>query len=216
MGIYLSVVTRELVIISGFFTQLMMMMISVFLMSSLTDTQLSFMEQEYQSLGLTIGIIVMSITGLIAVLSSAVNSGLSNTEIKQRILPNQGIWNSRINSVKIGVIAGVIVGLTIGVIMGLIIGVIVEPIAGLITGLIFVLVFGLISGLITGYKNGGITCIQHFNLRQILHRKVCIPWNYARFLDYATELRLMKKVGGGYVFYHRMLMEHFASMELKQ
>ena len=216
MGIYLSVVTRELVIISGFFTQLMMMMISVFLMSSLTDTQLSFMEQEYQSLGLTIGIIVMSITGLIAVLSSAVNSGLSNTEIKQRILPNQGIWNSRINSVKIGVIAGVIVGLTIGVIMGLIIGVIVEPIAGLITGLIFVLVFGLISGLITGYKNGGITCIQHFNLRQILHRKGCIPWNYARFLDYATELRLMKKVGGGYVFYHRMLMEHFASMELKQ
>nr|MDJ0568382.1 zinc ribbon domain-containing protein [Pleurocapsa sp. MO_192.B19] len=45
--------------------------------------------------------------------------------------------------------------------------------------------------------------------RRILYRKGRIPWNYARFLDYASERLLMKKVGGGYIFYHRMLMEHF-------
>ena len=72
------------------------------------------------------------------------------------------------------------------------------------------LVGGLILGLILGLLNGGATCIQHFNLRQILHSKGRIPWNYAHFLDYASDRLLMKKVGGGYVFYHRMLMEHFA------
>ncbi|QYO63721.1 hypothetical protein [Leptolyngbya sp. 7M] len=68
----------------------------------------------------------------------------------------------------------------------------------------------LILGLSVGLVYGGLACIQHFNLRLILYRKGRIPWNYARFLDYAAERLLMKKVGGGYVFVHRMLMEHFA------
>ena len=85
----------------------------------------------------------------------------------------------------------------------------------LIYGLIAGLGLGLIGGLIGGLMNGGATCIQHFNLRRILYRKGRIPWNCARFLDYASERLLMKKVGGGYIFYHRMLMEHFAQMHLK-
>jgi hypothetical protein len=44
-----------------------------------------------------------------------------------------------------------------------------------------------------------------------LHRTT-IPWNYARFLDYATERLFLQKVGGGYIFVHRMLLEHFAGM----
>jgi predicted NACHT family NTPase len=75
------------------------------------------------------------------------------------------------------------------------------------------LIFGLMGGLILGLLNGGFSCIQHFNLRRILYQKGRIPWNYARFLDYVSERLLMKKVGGGYVFYHRMLMEHFARLE---
>jgi hypothetical protein len=39
------------------------------------------------------------------------------------------------------------------------------------------------------------------------------PWNYTRFLDYATEYLFMKKDGGAYNFIHRMLMEHFAQMK---
>jgi hypothetical protein len=41
-----------------------------------------------------------------------------------------------------------------------------------------------------------------------------IPWDYARFLDYATELGFLEKVGNGYIFIHRLLLEHFAQMEL--
>ncbi|MEO0397453.1 MAG: hypothetical protein AAF243_15915, partial [Cyanobacteria bacterium P01_A01_bin.137] len=56
---------------------------------------------------------------------------------------------------------------------------------------------------------GGSACIQHFFLRLVLCLKDFIPWDYAKFLDFASDRLLMKKVGGGYIFFHRMLMEHF-------
>ena len=72
----------------------------------------------------------------------------------------------------------------------------------------------LIRELIIRLVNGGIACIKHFTLRLILYFNNYIPWNYARFLDYAAERIFLQKVGGGYIFIHRMLMEHFAQMEL--
>jgi DNA polymerase III delta prime subunit len=56
-------------------------------------------------------------------------------------------------------------------------------------------------------------CFKHFWLRFILFRSKNIPGNYAKFLDYVTERLFLQKVGGGYIFIHRMLMEHFAQME---
>ncbi|NEO65935.1 MAG: hypothetical protein F6J98_38330, partial [Moorea sp. SIO4G2] len=63
--------------------------------------------------------------------------------------------------------------------------------------------------------SGGLACIQHFNLRLVLYHNNYIPWNYARFLDYAADRIFLQKVGGGYIFIHRMLMEHFAEMKLE-
>jgi hypothetical protein len=36
---------------------------------------------------------------------------------------------------------------------------------------------------------------------------------YIRFLDYAAERVFLRKVGGGYIFTHRLLMEYFATLE---
>lgn len=55
--------------------------------------------------------------------------------------------------------------------------------------------------------------LKHLSLRLVLWQSGAIPWNYARFLDYAAERIFLQKVGGGYIFIHRMLMEHFAQME---
>jgi len=33
-----------------------------------------------------------------------------------------------------------------------------------------------------------------------------------RFLDYAAALIFLRKVGGGYIFVHRLVMEHFAGL----
>jgi hypothetical protein len=64
--------------------------------------------------------------------------------------------------------------------------------------------------LIGGLAKGGDACIQHFVLRLILYCNGYIPWNYARFLDYATDRLFLQRVGGGYRFMHDLLRLHFA------
>jgi len=38
------------------------------------------------------------------------------------------------------------------------------------------------------------------------------PFNFIKFLDYCAKLILLKKVGGGYIFIHRMLLDYFADL----
>ena len=72
---------------------------------------------------------------------------------------------------------------------------------------------GASAGLIFGLASpAGIACIQHFTLRLVLCFSGYIPWNYARFLDYASDRIFLQKVGGGYIFIHRLLLEHLAQM----
>ena len=64
----------------------------------------------------------------------------------------------------------------------------------------------LVSGLFFGWR----ACLQHLLLRLLLWRGDLAPLDYVRFLDYAAERVLLRKVGGGYIFLHRTLMEWFA------
>jgi len=50
-------------------------------------------------------------------------------------------------------------------------------------------------------------------LRFLLWRARSIPWNLPQFLDYAAERILLRQVGGGYIFVHRLLLEYFASLD---
>jgi hypothetical protein len=59
---------------------------------------------------------------------------------------------------------------------------------------------------------GGLAVIQHFTLRFILYCSSHIPWSFVRFLDYAAERIFLRKVGGGYIFVHRLLQDYFASL----
>jgi hypothetical protein len=54
---------------------------------------------------------------------------------------------------------------------------------------------------------------QHLILRSLLTISRQAPLNLAKFLDYASERILLRKVGGGYVFLHRMLLEYFANLD---
>ena len=69
------------------------------------------------------------------------------------------------------------------------------------------IIFGSFSGQVVGFA-----CIQHFILRLTLYKYKYIPWNYTHFLEYATERIFLQKVGGGYIFVHRLLLEHFAAL----
>jgi hypothetical protein len=46
-------------------------------------------------------------------------------------------------------------------------------------------------------------------------RKRYAPWDYARFLDYASEKLFLKKAGGVYEFVHPTLRDHFAEMSIE-
>jgi hypothetical protein len=58
----------------------------------------------------------------------------------------------------------------------------------------------------------GAAVMRHFFLRAILSFLGHTPPNYVKFLDHATSLVFLQKVGGGYIFIHRLVMEHFASL----
>jgi eukaryotic-like serine/threonine-protein kinase len=83
---------------------------------------------------------------------------------------------------------------------------------GLISGLHFGPFVGLIGGLIGGLNRGGSAVIKHYALRLILWRSGYTPFNFIKFLDHCARLILLKKVGGGYIFVHRMLLEYFADL----
>lgn len=58
----------------------------------------------------------------------------------------------------------------------------------------------------------GFDVVQHYVLRSILRLKGRAPGSYVTFLDYATRLIFLQKVGGGYIFIHRLVMDHFANL----
>ncbi len=60
--------------------------------------------------------------------------------------------------------------------------------------------------------NGGTAVILHYTFRYFIHRNNHFPWNLIHFLDYAAERIFLRKVGGGYIFVHRMLQDYFASL----
>ena len=145
--------------------------------------------------GLITGLIVGLFFGLFFVLIG----GLKGPEIQNKFKPIQGILMSAQNFLLF-VISSVMI-IVISSVMTFVIS------SGPKSGLHFFLTTGLFCG--------GTACLRHFVLRLMLYRMGYIPWNYARFLDYAAERLFLQKVGGGYIFIHRMLLEHFALMELK-
>jgi len=174
--------------------------------------------------GLLIGLMVMPIGGagsglfgglfgglVIGLVIGLIRGGLTVSEIETRAVPNQGIHRSARNALVVGLFVGPVVALVSGLVGGLAFVLINGLINGLVGGLVFGLFIGLVFGPIGGLQAGGNACFRHLVLRLWLVRDGSMPWNYVKFLDYAAERILLRKVGGGYIFIHRMLLEYFAA-----
>jgi len=61
--------------------------------------------------------------------------------------------------------------------------------------------------------NGSLDLIKHYTLRRVLHRGRHLPWQLRSFLDYSVRLLFLRRIGGGYLFVHRYLREHFAARD---
>ncbi len=165
-------------------------------------------------LGLVVGLFGGPVAGpVVALVFGLVNglvNGLESAELETRTVPNQGIRQSMTNAIIVVLVSGLGGGLALGLAVGLVVA---RWGGGLVVGSFFGLGGGLAAGLAFGLEHGGAAVIQHYTLRFILCCDGYIPWNYARFLDYAAERIFLRKVGGGYIFVHRLLMEYFASLE---
>ena len=57
---------------------------------------------------------------------------------------------------------------------------------------------------------GGFTVLMHYVLRLWLAWRTPLPFDLVSMLDRAAELGLLRRVGGGYMFLHRTLLDYFA------
>lgn len=76
---------------------------------------------------------------------------------------------------------------------------------------------GFLLGFFTGAHQAAMVStfsqiVSHLALRVILFKDIHFPLNLISFLNYSTDLIFLRRVGGGYIFIHRLLMEHFAEM----
>jgi hypothetical protein len=79
--------------------------------------------------------------------------------------------------------------------------------------LVLMILIGLPSKYLNIAINDQIEFWQHLPRRFVLYAySQVIPWNYAQFLNYCTERRLLQRIGGRYRFIHRELLDHFARL----
>lgn len=163
---------------------------------------ISSLRSNNWGVGLSIGFASELIVGLFGGLST----GLIETEVEIKPYPNQRIWKSAQKAL--------ITGLAIGLIILIIAGTIGMRTGCLKDALTEGVKIGLSFGLIACFFLGGKACLQHFTLRLILYFNHYIPWDYACFLDYATERLFCQRVGGRYRFIHRLIQNHFATKDM--
>jgi len=132
-----------------------------------------------------------SLGGLVSLIDGVVPSIPESRET-----PNQGTLRSGRNAIGVAALCALL-----GSLAGL-----VENSGLALAG---ALVGGL-AGLLSGMQYGGRFFLQHWVTRSLLWCYGDMPLNYVRFLDYATSRNFLRRVGGGYSFFHRMLLDHFA------
>lgn len=158
---------------------------------------------------LSLGLMGAPLGGLIGGLIGAITAGWRKEVPHDTTHPNEGIHRT-FQSAKKGWLFGLLFGFLFALLFGLLFRLIDGPMEALTGGLIF----GLSLGLIGALWLGGMVVLRHYILRSLIYYQGYGPWNYTAFLNYAVkELQFMQRVGGGYIFIHRMLLDHFADME---
>jgi len=161
-----------------------------------------------------------SLLSLIIDPSEEIKIGLKHT-------PNEGISRSMYSGFLYGLFLGLLGGSTFGITSGFSMSMVgmagfgdpaargTEFLGRLPFGLGMGILAGLLFMVLGGFWSGWRIYLQHVALRFLLWRNGATPrpWEYVRFLDYASERVLLRKVGGGYIFMHRMLLEYFAAMD---
>ena len=120
--------------------------------------------------------------------------GLTGNRIETKNRPNQGIHLSARNAL----LAALLVALPLGGLTWLLRGGAPAVLTALLAGMV---VFALFGGSSVG---------KHYFVRLLLAYRKTIPFRLSAVLDNACRLVLVRRVGGGFMFLHRLLQTYFA------
>jgi len=134
--------------------------------------------------------------------------GMQLTE-RSALAPNEGIRRSVKYGMFVGLFSGLSIWLSIMLGFGAAIGPSVEHVGRPVGGVAFGLAFGMIFTFTFGLR----AALQHYILRCLLRQSGVFPLRAVPFLEDATARILLRRVGGGYSFSHRLLMDYFADSD---
>ena len=219
-----SLLTSEHLRTTGLFASIVFVLVGLsFGLSFGLSVELSYGLSYGLSFGLSYGLSV----GLSYWLLLGLFQGISyeRVEDQDRRIFNQGIQRSFRTSWIIGVISGAVIG-AVGVLSnrlsiaggvrlshGLPIGLFIDPGFGLSVGLQAGLLLAISSCLLVCAISGGLAVLRHAVLRLLLWRTHTFPWQAAPFLEDATARILLRRVGSGYSFVHRLLLDYFTDLD---
>jgi hypothetical protein len=120
--------------------------------------------------------------------------GLHGYRIDRNTRSNQGIWLSFYNAILAAVVTAPLLGFLCLLIWG--------PRSGILTTiLVFIAALAMY---------GGSNLVKHLIIRGLLWLDKQLPFQLTQFLDEAVELAFLRKVGGGYIFVHDLLLEQMS------
>ncbi len=165
-----------------------------------------FIADAYGSLGRLIILLAYTLFfGLNGALVSLILSIFETPSIDQRSFPGDGVVSSLRSSLYI------LFATVLGISLLNIIPIFLIGEAGVFSFL-FSLTW-LAPIMFTFY--GGMAWCQHWALRFILYWHNYLPFRLVLWLNNMVEIGIMRRVGGGYIFLHRSLLEYFANLDTK-
>lgn len=153
--------------------------------------------------GLLMGLVYGSLMGVLCGLYDRQGGNFFSSSIR----PQYDLLHTEL---LFGIFVGLLTTYAIGMFIALVNGLGDGPTTWLFAGLLLGPGFAIFIAVF----NGGLASIKHICLRWLLWYAGYGPLNYPRFLDYAADRILLRKVGGGYIFIHRLLLDYFASLNI--
>ena len=158
------------------------------------------------SLALSMGIPAFLILGALR--------GLESREEPSPVRPNQGIRQSVLTATGFGMVTTVLTGALFSFVVIPLLALVYPPEtlanANLEPSPLLFASSGAAFGSIAGLTYGGIAVGLHVGLRLVMAWSTPLPLRLRPFLDHAVDRALMRRIGGGYIFVHRALLEYFA------
>ena len=165
-----------------------------------------------------IGLPSIALGGMVFFFGESIGVWRPSLRVAKTVVPNEGFWQSLRNAIGISLfLVPILLPLSLPIAWGY--NYDHNQTLWGYSGLLFAIPIMLSSVGLTALPFsllvGGAACLQQVIIRLILGSTEKLPWNFIRILDQATDRIILQKVGGGYIFQHRLLQDHFANPTFK-